>query len=67
MILEGGSIDPFDPPLDPPLQEGALWPTVMITLEPYWCKVKLNWPNIASGIVALLDYINTNVNVIHCN
>ena len=27
-------------------QEGALWPSVMITLGPCWRKVKLNWVNI---------------------
>ena len=30
-------------------QEGALWPSVMVTLGPCWHKVKLNWANIANG------------------
>ena len=31
------------------VQEGTMWPSVMITLEPCWHKVKLNWANIANG------------------
>ena len=38
------------------VQEGALWPSVMITLGLCWCKVKLNWANIANDIVALLHF-----------
>ena len=34
-------------------QEGALWPSVMITLGPCWHKVKLSWANIANGSIAL--------------
>ena len=30
-------------------QEGAPWPSVMITLGPCWRKVKLNWANTAIG------------------
>ena len=46
-------------------QEGALWPSVMITLGPCWRKVKLNWANLR--VVALSDVgSHTNINVIHC-
>ena len=31
------------------VQEGALWPSVMITFGPCWRKVKLSWANIANG------------------
>ena len=51
------------------VQEGALWPSVMITLGPCWRKVQLNWENIANGsstirffcsILILMLYIVTS-------
>ena len=42
-------------------KEGALWPSVMITLGPCWCKVKLHWANIAnvSSTIRCWQLINT--------
>ena len=44
-------------------QEGALWPSVMITLGPCWRKVRLN----LALIVALSDVgSHININVTSC-
>ena len=45
------------------VQEGAVWSSVMITLGPCWCKVNLNWDNIAIMVVALSD-AGSHINII---
>ena len=53
-------------------QEGALWPSVVITLGPCWRKVKLSWANIANGSSTIPCWQLENayiyyINVIYCN
>ena len=49
-------------------QKGALWPNVMTTFGPCWCKVKLSWDiaNVSSTIGCWQPKMYININVIHC-
>ena len=33
------------------VQEGDLWPSVMIRFEPHWCNSKITWANTVSGVL----------------